>query len=131
MPQDDALGEIETLLEQFTQLSGDPSPEIPVDVVDADDELVVDADLPDRTAEEIDVTLRDGRELVIEAGARTASRDGRYVSRERATGALRRTVRLPEPVEEAETEAGYERGVLTVRMPTKTEGPEGTDIPVE
>lgn len=131
MSQDDALGEIERLLDQFTQLSTKSGADMPIDLVETDDELVVDVDLPGRTAEEIDVTLRDSRELVIEAGARTTERDGRYVTRDRATGSVSRSIRLPEPVEEAETEAGYDRGVLTVRLPRQTDEPEGTAIPVE
>jgi len=123
--------EVENLLDQFAGF-GTAAGDLPVDIVDADDELLVTADLPGRDPEEIAVQLEDDRRLAIEAGQRAAGADseGRYVTRERSTGAVSRTVTLPAAVDEDETGASYDRGVLTIRLAKLSADTEGTDIPV-
>jgi len=126
----DPFSEIEELFEQFSQL-GDPlGRAIPIDVVDAGDELVVHADLPGRDSETITVQLEDSRKLHIEVPQDDTTADGRYVSRERTREQVSRTISLPAAVDEAETEASYDRGVLTVRLTKITGDSDGTDIPV-
>ena len=115
--------------EQFTPNVGT----VPTDVVDEGDAFVVHADLPGFDGDDIDVQLVENRKLTVSAThdeEREAS-DGRYVQRERHQRSARRTVSLPEAVEESETAARYEDGVLTVTLPKVTDGAdEGTDIPV-
>lgn len=132
MTRDDPFSEIEQLVDQLAgfgpQIAGGT---VAVDVVDAGDAIEVTADLPGYETDDIDVELQDGRTLSIEADtARETERDeGRFVTRERTTTAASRTVRLPEPVDDSETEATYTNGVLTVRLPKQSPA-EGTDIPV-
>lgn len=129
MDRDDTFGDIEELFDQVTQLTGavgDP----PVDIVDEESELVVVVDLPGRTADEIDVRLEDDQVLHIEAPERTASESGRYVTRERSRDDVSRSVRLPAGVDEAETTARYDAGVLRIRLGKLTGDGDGTDIPV-
>lgn len=126
----DPLTEIERLFDEFVQLGSPMQQQLPVDVVDADEEIIVTAELPGREPSEIDVHLEEGRRLHIGAGAVRAEHDGRHVTRERSSGALDRSVDLPAAVDEEGTEAGYDRGVLTVRLPKLTGSEDGTDIPV-
>jgi len=129
MPRDDPFREIEELFDQVTQLTGgvgDP----PVDIVEDESELVVVVDLPGRTAEGIDVHLEDGQVLHVDTPEREAELSGRYVTRERSRDGVSRSVRLPAAVDEAETTASYDAGVLTVRLGKLTGDGDGTDIPV-
>lgn len=128
---DDPFGEIEELLDQITKFGGVAGSEVPVDVVDADTDLIVRADLPGRDPEQITVELDDSRRLAIDSGPPEGDVDGRYLTRERPEDSLTRRVTLPAAVDEDDTEARYDRGVLTIRMGKLTGEGDGTDIPVE
>ncbi len=88
-----------------------------IDVARTDGELVVTAELPGMTAEDVDVSL-DGEILTI-AGEKTdeakTEDDGRYVH-ERVFGAFRRQVSVPAGVTPDAVKATFENGVLTVRV---------------
>lgn len=129
---DDPFREIEQLFDQVMNFGGTLGREVPVDVVDTDDEIVVLADLPGRDPADIHVQLRNNRQLQIEAAA-PADEDieGQYLTRERAEQSTSRTVSLPTTVKDGDTAASYDRGVLTVRLPKPTTADDGTEIPVE
>ncbi|NEU58553.1 Hsp20/alpha crystallin family protein [Halorussus sp. MSC15.2] len=92
-----------------------------VDVADRGDELVVTADLPGYTKEDIDVMLR-GETLQIQAEKSEGSEegdgdDGRYIRKERRHQSVSRSVTLPEEVDEENVSAQFQNGVLTVTLP--------------
>ncbi|NHX37086.1 MULTISPECIES: Hsp20/alpha crystallin family protein [Halolamina] len=139
----DPFEEIEELFEQLNSGFAEMSREfdaggagtgggIHVDVADADDEIVVTADVPGFDPEEIDVSVSD-RQLRISAerSTETESEDEetQYYRRERTRRAVSRTVSLPTDVDEHEAAASYENGVLTVELP-KAGGEDGTDIEI-
>lgn len=130
----DPFSELEELFDEFVGLRPSMEQEPAVDVIDADEEVLVVVDLPGRDAENIDVTLEESRRLTVAAGVREAGEDipadGRYVQRERGDEGVSRSIRLPADVDEDDTEANYEQGVLTVRLPKRTSDDEGTEIPV-
>jgi HSP20 family protein len=126
----DPFSEIEELFDQFSQLGGPLADRLPVDVIDADDEILVKADLPGRDPSSISVQLEDSRTVRIEVGDGTTAGDGRFVVRERTREGRSRSVTLPAAVDESETDAEYDRGVLTVHLPKLSGDSEGTDIPV-
>ena len=110
-----------------------------IDVLDGDDAYVVTADLPGFTAEDIDVSLDDGRlhieaERDTEAGGEetedTAPGTERYIYRERTRERASRTVRLPDAVDEEAVSASHSNGVLTVELPKSDRG-DGHTIDVE
>lgn len=129
MPERDPFDEIEAVFDQLTQFTEPGAADLPADIVDADDELLVHVDLPGRTTENIDVRLADERTLSVEAGERDDA-EGHYLTRERTHASVNRTITLPSPVDEDETAASYDRGVLTVRLQKLTGDGDGTDIPV-
>ncbi|PCR91809.1 Hsp20/alpha crystallin family protein [Natrinema ejinorense] len=105
---------------------------VPVDVADRDEEYVVMADLPGYETDDIDLTLSNGT-LRLEA---TRSGDaeyveGRYIRRERTETSASRRIRLPEPVDEEAVAAGFENGVLTVRLPKVSSGEDSQRIDIE
>jgi HSP20 family protein len=129
MRREDPFQEVEQLLDQFTGLGPALSDEIPVDVLETEESVVVLADLPGREADDIGVRLADEQRLTIDAPA-VPEPEGRYVLRSRATGEASRSIRLPSPVREEGTEASYDDGVLEVRLDKPTDEREGTDIEV-
>ena len=134
MPDRDPFSEIERAFDMLGEQFGVDMGAIPVDVVDEGDAFVVHADLPGYDSEDIDVQLVEDRKLTISATSsqERESTDGQYVQRERRQQSLSRSVRLPEAVDDDETTASYDDGVLTVRLAKvgHSEDDNGTDIPV-
>lgn len=106
---------------------------VAVDLEDAGDEYVLTADLPGFETDDIEVELS-GETVTVsadrETDTETEDEDGRYLRRERRRRSVSRSIRLPEAVDETETEAEYRNGVLTVNLP-KLEAEGGRTIPVE
>lgn len=133
MDPDDPLADLDRLFDRLTEGFGagglaDLAP-VPVDVVAADDEVVVTADLPGYDPDDVGVTV-DGRTLTIRAERdESETVEGRYVRRERRHREASRSVTLPTDVVESEATADYANGVLTVRLPTGSD--EGHRIEVE
>jgi HSP20 family protein len=134
MSDRDPFSEIERAFDMLGEQFGVDMGAIPVDVVDEGSAFVVHADLPGYDSEDIDVQLVEDRKLTISAASsqERESTDGQYVQRERRQQSISRSVPLPEAVDEAETTASYDNGVLTVRLGkvVRTEDDDGTDIPV-
>lgn len=103
----------------------------PIDVSESADEFVVEADLPGRRKQDVDVTVR-GRRVTIAADppdeARTGEtggdRAGEYSHRGRRRQRRRavRTVELPERVSEKRSWASFGNGVLEIRLPKADDG---------
>lgn len=107
-----------------------------VDVVEADGDVVVSADLPGFEKSDIDVSVK-GRQLRIAADRTTEAEDAgddddetTYYRRERTRRSFSRSVPLPAEVDESGASAHYENGVLTVTLPKREAGDDGTDIRV-
>jgi HSP20 family protein len=97
--------------------SGDAfSPKI--DVVDADTELMIRAELPGMDAEDVDVSLTQDI-LTIRGEKREESEDrGKDFYRlERSFGSFARSIPLPCEVDAEAVDAAFEKGVLTITMP--------------
>jgi HSP20 family protein len=90
---------------------------MPMDAVRTEDGLVLRFDLPGIDPASIDVTVDRG--VLTVAAKRTEERaEGeKQVVRERITGSFTRRVRLGDAADSAKVEAGYQDGVLTVRVP--------------
>lgn len=136
----DPFKQIEELFEQlntgFAEMSeefegaGPAGAGINVDVADADDEVVVTADVPGFDPDDIDVSVTD-RQLRIDAEHSEEVEDDQtqYYRRERSRREVSRTVPLPTDVVEADAAASYENGVLTVTLP-KAGDDGGVDIQI-
>lgn len=133
MSDRDPLSEIERAFGLLNDQFGAEVGSVPTDIVDEGEAFVVHADLPGFAKEDIEVQLVEDRKLTISATASEdrETREGDYVQRERHRQSASRTALLPEPVDDGETSATYEDGVLTVRL-TKAAlaDDDGTEIPV-
>ncbi len=110
--------------------NGDYSKLLPLDVEETEDKIKVSASVPGVDAENIDVTVDDG---VLTIKAETASENEEtnenYVVRERRSGSLHRSIRLPDTVDADNAESTYEQGVLTIALP-KTEAAKPKSLPI-
>lgn len=89
-----------------------------MDLVEHDDHLVLRADLPGLSEEDVKLEV-DGDVLTL-SGERRFEHDSRgdgFVRIERGAGAFRRSLTLPEGVDADAIAASFDRGVLEVRIP--------------
>ncbi|MBX0294190.1 Hsp20/alpha crystallin family protein [Haloarcula nitratireducens] len=88
-----------------------------VDLVDADDEFVVTADLPGFETDDVDVYITD-QTLSIDAerSEEADESDANYVRRERSQKSVSRRIRLPSEIDDEDVAASMTNGVLTVHV---------------
>jgi HSP20 family protein len=87
-----------------------------VDIEEADDSYVVEAELPGVKREEVNIELF-GNELAITGELEDRERKGALRKQTRRTGRFEYRVHLPDQVDAEKIEAKLADGVLTVRVP--------------
>jgi HSP20 family protein len=95
----------------------------PVDIYqNGDHELVIKAEVPDMTREDIDITVDNGT-LSIKGEKKLSSevKEEDFHRMERRYGAFSRSFSLPQTVDPGKVSAEYRQGVLTVRLPLREE----------
>ena len=96
--------------------------EFRVDVREADDDVIVVADLPGVEKEPVTLHLISPRLLEI-TGTRkrdAEEKDESYSIRERVSGSMSRMVTLPADVTEDDAKANFKNGILEVRLKKRT-----------
>jgi HSP20 family protein len=95
----------------------------PVDIFQTGDhELVLKAELPDMSREDISITVENFvLTLAGEKKAATDVKDEQYHHIERRHGSFSRSFSLPQTVDSNRVSAEYKNGVLTVRLPLREE----------
>jgi HSP20 family protein len=95
----------------------------PVDIYqNGDHELVLKAELPDMTREDINITVENG--TLTMSGEKKLSnevKEEQFHHVERRYGSFSRAFSLPQTVDPAKVSAEYKNGVLTVRLPLREE----------
>jgi len=93
-----------------------------MDLVEADQQYVLHADLPGMTGDDVKIEFEDNV-LTISGERRSehTERTGGFVRVERATGSFTRSLTLPAGIEAAGIEASFTNGVLEVRIPKPAE----------
>ncbi len=89
-----------------------------MDLVEREDHFVLRADLPGVREEDVKIELEDT--VLTVSGERLTEREERregYHRIERATGAFRRSLTLPEGVDAESIKASFETGVLEITIP--------------
>src|SRR6188508_1843137 len=95
----------------------------PVDIYqNGDREVVLKAELPDMTREDIDITVDNGT-LTIRGEKKFSNevKEESFHRIERRYGAFSRSFSLPQTVDTGKVGAEYKNGVLTVRLPLRAE----------
>jgi HSP20 family protein len=93
-----------------------------MDLLETADHFVLRADLPGMSEEDVNIELEDST-LTI-SGERRAEHEERqegFYRVERASGSFQRSLTLPKGVDPAAVTAGFDRGVLEVRIPKPEE----------
>ena len=103
-----------------------------MDVIDRDDELLVQVEVPGVHKDDLEVTIHD--DLLTVKGKTHEEREekGEYFRAEIAHGTFSRTLRLPVAVQadKAKAKARFEAGVLEIRLP-KTEAAKSQVVDIE
>lgn len=95
----------------------------PVDIYqNGNHEVVLKAELPDMTREDIEITVDNGT-LTIKGEKKFASdiKEEQFHRIERRYGTFSRSFSLPQSVDTGKVSAEYKHGVLTVRLPMREE----------
>ena len=95
----------------------------PVDIYQSSEhELVLKAELPDLSREEIEITVDNGT-LTLKGEKKLASevKQEQFHRVERSYGVFSRSFSLPPAVDTAKVGADYKNGVLTIRLPLREE----------
>lgn len=95
----------------------------PVDIYqNGEHELVLKAELPDMTREDIDITVDNGT-LTIKGEKKLSSevKEEQFHRIERRYGTFSRSFSLPQTVDPNKVSAEYKNGVLTIKLPLREE----------
>ena len=96
----------------------DTSSTLPLDVYEADNSYTVIATLPAVEPDSIHITLHQNvLTLSVDIPQYTPQAGQHLLLVERVSGQLTRSITLPRPVHNEQTEAVYENGVLTLTLP--------------
>jgi HSP20 family protein len=117
-------GEMNRLFNSFFDDNGDTvrrwAPAM--DLMEVDDNLVLKADLPGLSEDDIRIEVQD--HVLTVSGERRSEYEDKgegYYRMERASGAFSRSVTLPEGIDADRIEASFDKGVLEVRIPKPEE----------
>ena len=93
-----------------------------IDIVDEKDHLVVKADIPGMSKDEIQVTVEDDN-LILKGEKKheEKTKDKNFIREERSYGAFYRSIPLPAHVKADGVKAFYKNGVLELEVPQKEE----------
>jgi HSP20 family protein len=89
-----------------------------VDVIETDEEVRVEADLPGLEAQDVDLSV--SRNVLSIRGEKKHEREERgetFFRSERAYGAFERSIPLPQGIDREQADATFENGVLTITFP--------------
>lgn len=93
-----------------------------VDIEEGDEAFLITAEMPGVSEKNVDVTLADGVITIKgEQDQKTERKDKNFYLSERRFGSFRRSVRIPDSVDQDRIEAAIKDGVLTVTLPKSAE----------
>ena len=101
-----------------------------VDILERPDELIVLADMPGTSAEDVDIQCENGTLTLHGKVKEREPQDTRYVMREYDVGDFHRTFQVSEIIDAARISAEHEGGVLILHLP-KTEAVKARKIAVK
>jgi HSP20 family protein len=90
-----------------------------VDIKETEGEITLDLELPGIKPEDVELTAENGV-LTVRGEKKSERKEGeenRYHVVERTYGSFLRTFQLPQGIDEDQINAGFEHGVLSIRIP--------------
>lgn len=131
---DDIFDQMQNALKDFQEASRDFSKgltgKVPVDIREEKDEVVVTADLPGVSKEDINLKADEKKlEISAQASQKVKEENEKYVRKERSSRSFRRKISWPARIDPETVSASYDEGVLEVRAEKEETG--GRDIEIE
>jgi len=113
--------EMNNLVSGYEQSGGNPTFPL-MNVYDSKDDLVVTAELPGLSKDQVKITFADNvLTLSGEIQALPKSKGMVIVRRERSEGAFEKTLRVPTKVKQDAISASFANGILTITLPKAEE----------
>jgi HSP20 family protein len=123
------FGKPEKILDVFTTSLKGVEPK--VDILQTDTDVVVKANVPGMTKEDLSIVLKDGMITISgEFKDETEGKTSTYFHSERHFGSFNRTIPLPSEVMAGKAVAKFENGVLTITIPKTVKVDEGIKIEI-
>ncbi|WP_081679095.1 Hsp20/alpha crystallin family protein [Methylobacter luteus] len=88
-----------------------------VDIVDRDNEIEVQAELPGIKKEDLDVSINNQIMTIRASTKEEKTQEGRYLRREISRGEYQRTLSLPDNVDTENVKASFSDGILRITLP--------------
>ena len=89
-----------------------------VDVIETDNSVIIKADLPRLKKEDVEIAIsEDTIDICAEFKKEDMDEDMNYIQRERSSGKIRRSIKLPSKVMIKEAEGTFKDSVLTIKLP--------------
>ena len=114
----------------FDSPTSRPTHLMTTDIRETDKEFQLEIDLPGFKKEDVTASLKDGY-LTVSAKTTTESndeaKDGTYLRKERFVGSCNRAFYVGEDVKQADINAKFDNGVLTIVIPKKLPEPENEE----
>lgn len=115
-----------------TAFPGGVSTGLFVDLSETEDSLIVTAEIPGISPEELEIFVAGNRLIIRGEKRQEESLENAYCYRvERRFGSFSRRILLPRPVDGERAKASYKRGVLNIIMPKKGEAGESESRKIE
>lgn len=131
-PIDDFFDQMQKVFNEFQEKGRDLTGlgSVPVDIREEDGHIVISADLPGVSKEDINLRAdEDKLEISAESSMDYKEENEKYIRRERSSRSFRREVAWPSKIDPETIEAEYNDGVLEVRA--EKEETEGKDIDIQ
>lgn len=126
MARFDPFRNVEDFFREFSAMPGlrgfEPEPRIRMDVTETDQAYQIKAEIPGVKKDDIKIAI-DGNKVTIQAEIKEekeAKSEGNVVRSERYYGQQYRSFMLPQDVDDAQAEARYQDGILSLSLPKKT-----------
>ncbi len=114
----DPFWEINSIRDTVNRMFGGQSWQPMVDVLDRQNQLVIRADMPGFTQDEIEVTVDEDSVLLKGQSQQENQEENQgYYRRERTMGAFTRVIPLNVPVKPEGAQASFKNGVLEITLP--------------
>lgn len=130
---DDVFDRMQNVFEEFQDMGKDLAgvSAVPVDIREEDNEIIVHADLPGVSKDDINLKADSKRlEISAESAHEIKEENEKYLRQERSRRQFKRTVAWPVKVDAESVGAEFEDGVLKVTA-DKAEDEEGHDIDIQ
>ncbi|MBC5792811.1 MAG: Hsp20/alpha crystallin family protein [Nanohaloarchaea archaeon] len=114
---DDLRDQMQRMLNQFQNLGKQAGVTgVPVDMREEDNEIVLTADIPGVTKDDINIKTDENRlEITAEAKQEIKEENEKYIRKERSSRKFSRKISWPTKIDPESIKAKYDEGVLTVR----------------